>query len=86
MGCLLYRCSTHAPSQSTPTGQTREQLAPSTLDSRIVRADPGRLPLAIFLMKRGTSMCVGHACMQGASKQKRQRFASGIAACGVNGG
>ena len=51
------------------------------LASRMVRADPAIFPLAIFLMKRGTSMCVGHAVAQGASKQKRQRLASGIAAC-----
>ena len=31
------------------------------------------LPLAIFLMNRGTSMCVGQAAVQGASKQYRQR-------------
>ena len=79
-------CITHAPSHSTSTGHTREQLAPSTFASRIVRADPRRFPLAIFLMNPGTSMCVGHAAVHGASKQFRQRLASTTAACGANGG
>jgi hypothetical protein len=37
------------------------------LASRIVRADPVRLPVAIFLMNDGMSMAVGHARMHGAS-------------------
>lgn len=49
--------------------------------SRIVRAEPIKLPLAIFLMNFGTSMCVGHACVHGASKQYKHLFASGTAAC-----
>src|SRR5258708_39506951 len=77
---------THAPSHSTSTGQTREQLNPRTLDSRIVNAEPNRFPLEIFLMKRGTSIWVGHAPAQGASKQYRQRFASTTASCGRNAG
>jgi hypothetical protein len=77
---VRFPCITQEPSQSTSTGQTRAQLAPSTLASRIVFADPITLPEAIFLMKRGTSMCVGHAPMHGASKQLRQRFASTTAA------
>ena len=67
-------------------GQTREQLRPKTLASRMASAEPRRLPVAIFLMKRGTSMCVGQAAAQGASKQNRQRLASATAACGLNGG
>ena len=35
--------------------------------SRIVRAEPTRLPVAIFLMNDGMSISVGHARMQGAS-------------------
>src|ERR1039457_1406926 len=77
---------THAPSQRTSTGQTREQLRPRILDSRMVVAEPRRLRVEIFLMKRGTSICVGQATVQGASKQKRQRIASTVAACGSNGG
>src|SRR5580704_449797 len=86
MGCLLYRCMTQAPSHKTSTGQTRAQLAPRILASRMVRAEPERLPLAIFLINRGTSICVGHAAAQGASKQKRHRLASGNAACRSSGG
>jgi hypothetical protein len=56
------------------------------LASRMVFAEPSRLPLAIFLMNFGTSMCVGQACMHGASKQYRQRFASATAAVFSNGG
>src|SRR5580704_1038633 len=67
---------TQAPSQSTSTGHTRAQLAPRMLASRIVIAEPRRLPEAIFLMKRGTSMWVGQAPAHGASKQYRQRLAS----------
>src|SRR5580692_5946964 len=86
IGCLLYCSSTQAPSQRTSTGQAREQLAPRMFASRIVFADPSRLPLAIFLMNRGTSMCVGQAMVQGASKQYRQRFASVRAAVLLKGG
>jgi hypothetical protein len=45
----------------------------------MVMAEPRRLPVEIFLMKRGTSMWVGQAAVQGASKQKRQRLASATA-------
>jgi hypothetical protein len=38
------------------------------------------------LIKPGTSMCVGHAAVQGASKQLRQRSASITAAWGASGG
>ena len=48
--------STQAPSHRTSTGHTREQLSPRMFESRIVSADPRTLSLAIFLMKRGTSM------------------------------
>jgi beta-ureidopropionase len=44
-------------------------VAPTGLASKMTRADPRRLPLAIFLMNAGTSMCVGHARVHGASKQ-----------------
>ena len=47
----------------------------------MVCAEPRRLPVAIFLMKRGTSMWVGQAAVHGASKQKRQRLASTTADC-----
>ena len=47
---------------------------------------PRTLPLAIRLMNPGTSMCVGQAPMQGASKQSRHRLASITAACGTSGG
>ena len=50
-------------------GAGTEQLAPRMLASRMVRAEPARFPLAIFLMKAGTSMCVGQAPVHGASKQ-----------------
>ena len=46
----------------------------------MLSAEPRRLPVAIFLMNFGTSMCVGHAPVQGASKQFRQRFDSITAA------
>src|ERR1700727_2249245 len=77
---------TQAPSHNTSTGQARAQLAPRMLASRMVRAEPARLPVAIFLMKRGTSMWVGHAVAHGASKQNRQRLASGKAAWRSKGG
>jgi hypothetical protein len=54
--------------------------------SRIVFAEPSKLPLAIFLMNFGTSMWVGHAAMHGASKQYRHLWASITAAVGSNGG
>ena len=47
--------------------QTRAQLAPIGLASRITRALPLTLPVAIFPMNEATSMCVGHARMHGAS-------------------
>ncbi len=59
--------STQAPSHSSCTGQTRAQVAPRRLDSRIVRADPRKLCVLIFLMNFGMSMCVGQAWVQGAS-------------------
>src|SRR5579871_844976 len=86
MGFLLYRSRTQEPSHKTSTGQTREQLRPRILESRIVSAEPRRLPVEIFLMKRGTSMWVGQAPVQGASKQKRQRLASARADWESSGG
>ena len=66
-GRLCSWFSTQAPSQSASTGQTRAQEWPSTFASRIVRAEPFRLPVVIFRMKPGMSMAVGQAWMQGAS-------------------
>ena len=63
-------------SSSAPEYWHPESSAPSRADS----------PLAIFLMKRGTSMCVGQAAVHGASKQYRQRFASATADCESNAG
>src|ERR1700722_19795039 len=73
MGFSSFSCITHAPSQRTSVGQTRPQLCPRILAERTTRAEPRRLPLEIFLMKAGTSMWVGQAIVQGASKQYRHR-------------
>src|SRR5260370_14636699 len=54
------------------------------LASRMASAEPRRFPVAIFLMNRGTSMWVGHAVAQGASKQYRQRVDSPRADCESN--
>ena len=51
------------------TGHTRAQLAARIFASRMVLAEPARLLLAIFLIKPGTSICVGQAVVHGASKQ-----------------
>src|ERR1700682_1011527 len=56
------------------------------LASRMASAEPRRFPVAIFLMNRGTSICVGHAVAQGASKQYRQRLDSTMADCESNAG
>src|ERR1700692_1476957 len=84
MGACPFSCITQAPSQSTSVGHTRPQLSPRILAERITRAEPSRLPVEIFLMNAGTSMCVGQAMVQGASKQYRQRAAS-TAACRTHG-
>jgi hypothetical protein len=52
----------------------------------MVRAAPRRLPSAMRLMNEGTSMLVGQAVAQGASKQYRQRSASSNACDGVKRG
>jgi len=52
----------------------------------MTRAEPFRLLVLIFFMNDGTSIRVGQALMQGASKQYRQRFASIIACWDVKGG
>src|SRR5277367_5354226 len=83
MGFSSFSCITQAPSQRTSVGQTRPQLCPRILASRITRAEPRRLSVVIFFMNEGTSMWVGHAMVQGASKQKRQRAASTAAWRGV---
>ncbi len=67
IGRAPLSCITHSPSHKTSVGQTRAQEAPSTFASKIVRAEPRKFPVAIFLMKPGTSMCVGQARMHGAS-------------------
>ena len=78
--------STQAPSHNSCTGHTRAQLAPSKFASRMVRADPGKFPVEIFLMNFGISMCVGQACVHGASKHIRQRADSTAASFCVSGG
>ena len=65
--------STQAPSQSTSVGQARAQEPPKMLASRIVLAAPISFLCMICRMNFGTSMCVGQARVQGASKQYRQR-------------
>jgi hypothetical protein len=55
-------------------------------DAKIVRAEPSSLPVAIFRMNCGMSMCVGQACTHGASVQNRHRFASAIAWSFVSAG
>src|SRR5438034_8329760 len=52
----------------------------------MTRAEPRKLPVAIFLMNAGTSMCVGQAMVQGASWQNRHLLASSSAASLVSGG
>ena len=78
--------STHAPSHSSCTGHTRAQVAPNKFESRMVRAEPRRIPVEIFLMNFGISMCVGQACVQGASKHIKHRAASTAASLAVSGG
>ena len=73
-------CCTCASRRSPRTGPPRGRPAHSSCPERWPRISRGRsravLPLAIFLMKRGTSMCVGQAAVQGASKQLRHLLAS----------
>src|SRR6202045_3602695 len=83
---LCSEPSTHAPSHNSCTGHTRAQVAPSKLDSRMVRAEPGKLPVEIFLMNLGMSIWVGQACVQGASKHIKQRADSVTASCSLRGG
>src|SRR5260370_35008915 len=68
--------STQAPSHNSCTGHTRAQVAPNKFDSRMVRAEPRRFPVEIFLMNFGISMCVGEASVQGASKHIKHQEAS----------
>ena len=72
------------PRTARPPGQTRAQLAPRIFASRMRSAEPRRFPDAMRLMNPGTSMCVGHAAVHGASKQFRQRSASITAACAAS--
>src|ERR1017187_8846985 len=59
---------------------------PRMLASIISFALPRMLPVAIFLMNAGMSMCVGQARVHGASKQYKQRLASIFELWGANGG
>jgi hypothetical protein len=59
---------------------------PRMLASRMRNAEPRRLPEAMRLINPGTSICVGQAAVQGASKQLRQRSASMTAACDASAG
>ena len=61
---------TQAPSHRTSVGQTRAQLPPRMLASRMVSAAPRTLSVWMPRMKRGMSMPVGQASTQGASWQK----------------
>src|SRR5260370_27899080 len=95
---MAYRCkrpiaiglcsapSTQAPSHNSCTGHPRAQVAPSRLDSRMARAEPRKFCVAIFLMNFGISMCVGQACVHGASKHIKHRAASTAASFCVKGG
>src|SRR2546425_2417834 len=76
MGCSPVLCITQAPSHSALAGHNWAQLSPRIFASRIIRAEPCRLPLRICCMKPGTSMRAGHASMQGLSKQNRHLDAS----------
>ena len=85
IGFSSRSCNTHAPSHNTLVGHTRAHDAPRMLAVRIVRAAPTSLCVAIFLIKPGTSIPVGHAAMQGASKQYKHRSASTTASWGRSG-
>src|SRR2546422_3946770 len=76
MACSPFSCITQAPSHSASVGQTRPQLSPRILASRITRAEPRRLPVRIFLINAGTSMRVGQARVHGASKQRSEEHTS----------
>src|SRR5437879_12134303 len=76
MGCSPVLCITQAPSHSALAGHNWAQLSPRIFASRIIRAEPCRLPLRICCMKPGTSMRAGQASMQGLSKQNRHLDAS----------
>src|SRR5699024_534435 len=76
---VAYRCkfpimigfveefSTQAPSHNSSVGQTRAQLAPTAFSVIIVFAEPFKFPEAIFFIKEGISIPVGHAVIHGAS-------------------
>ena len=57
-------------------GTRARKLSPKIFASRITRAAPRMFPVMMRLIKPGTSMRVGQAIVQGASKQYRQRAAS----------
>src|SRR5882724_6515405 len=78
--------STQAPSHKTDVGQTRAQLWPRILASKMVLAEPRRLPVRIWRINWGTSIPVGQAFMQGASWQNRHREPSSRACPGLRGG
>ena len=93
---MAKRCSRPISMGFSPRGASRRspRTAPqpgrrgSSLRREYLRRgwrgpSPVRLPEAIFLMNRGTSIWVGQAPMQGASKQFRQRLASTAAWRGI---
>ena len=81
--------STHAPSHSISTGQTRAQVPPSRFSAKIVAAAASGSSRAIAATKPGTSTPAGHAVTHGASAygppHSRHRSASTIASGLVNG-
>ena len=66
-GLCSWAVRTQACSHRISVGHTRAQVPPMMLSSRIVTAAPLTLSVAIFRMKLGMSIPVGHASMQGAS-------------------
>ena len=81
--------STHAPSQSISTGQTRAQVPPSRFSAKIVAAAASASSRAIAATKPGTSTPAGHAVTHGASAygppHSRHLSASTTASGLVNG-
>ena len=70
IGLCSSAVCTQARSHSSSVGQTRAQLPPRMFASRMVWAEPRKLPVAILRMNEGTSIPVGQASTQGASWQK----------------
>ena len=86
MGLSSCVLRTQTASHRFSVGQTRAHIPPKGLLSKMVWAEPRRLPSAMRLMKEGTSMLVGQAVAQGASKQYKQRSASSRACEGLKRG